>query len=190
VVPEALAEPILTLEGVKLEIVEFGEGESKHIAAVYVLQLKSLLAADLVYNQAHLYLQERHLESWLVRLNELETFAKDRVVRSIQGTERPQVLNSLGSTRLHPRFRGRNKERRCENCRATDAGQVSGIPRTAVPDGFQHSFLLSVSICPLGLVARETSLKPIIRRRCRKFPHANESDSRVSIRVGLRNTGT
>ena len=95
-VPEALAEPILTLEGVKLEIVEFGEGESKHIAAVYVLELKSLLAADLVYNQAHLCLQERHLESWLVRLNELETFAKDRVVRSIQGTERPQVLNSLG----------------------------------------------------------------------------------------------
>ena len=109
-VPEALAEPILTLEGVKLEIVEFGEGESKHIAAVYVLELKSLLAADLVYNQAHLCLQERHLESWLVRLNELETFAKDRVVRSIQGTERPQVLNSLGSTRLHPRFRGRNKD--------------------------------------------------------------------------------
>jgi hypothetical protein len=31
VVPEALAEPILTLEGVKLEIVEFGEGETKHI---------------------------------------------------------------------------------------------------------------------------------------------------------------
>ena len=31
VVPEALAEPILTLEGVKLEIVEFGEGETKQI---------------------------------------------------------------------------------------------------------------------------------------------------------------
>src|SRR6202043_2282272 len=79
---------------------------------------------------------------------------------------------------------------RFPGCRATDAGQVSGIPRAAVPDGFQHSFLLSVSICPLGLVARETSLKPIIRRRCRRFPHANESDSRVSIGVGLRNTGT
>jgi hypothetical protein len=43
-----LAEPILTLEGVKLEIVEFGEGESKHIAAVYIPELKSLLSADLV----------------------------------------------------------------------------------------------------------------------------------------------
>lgn len=101
VVPEALAEPILTLEGVKLEIVEFGEGESKHIAAVYIPELKSLLSADLVYNQAHLYLQERHLESWLVRLNELERFAKDRVVTIHPGHGKAAGLELIGQTRAY-----------------------------------------------------------------------------------------
>ena len=41
--------------------------------------MKALLSADLVYNNAHLHLQERHLESWLARLDELEEFAKNRV---------------------------------------------------------------------------------------------------------------
>jgi hypothetical protein len=65
VVPQVLSEPILHIEGTDLEIVEFGEGESKHIAAVYIPALRALLSADLVYNHAHLYLRERHLESWL-----------------------------------------------------------------------------------------------------------------------------
>src|SRR5580704_15857461 len=103
VVPEALAEPILTLEGVKLEIVEFGEGESKHIAAVYIPELKSLLSADLVYNQAHLYRQERHLESWLVRRNELETFAKDRVLTIHPGHGKAAGLELIGQTRAYIR---------------------------------------------------------------------------------------
>lgn len=79
VVPEALAQPALDLEGTRLDVVEFGEGESKHTAAVYVPGVRALLAADLVYNRAHAYLQERHLDSWLARLSELETFATDRV---------------------------------------------------------------------------------------------------------------
>ena len=43
VIPNALAEPLLTLEGVKLEVVEFGEGESKHTATVYIPGMKSTL---------------------------------------------------------------------------------------------------------------------------------------------------
>ena len=79
VIPEPLAEHHLTIGGVNLEVVEFGEGESKHVAAVYIPTLKALLSADLVYNQAHLYLQEKHLESWLARLDELEAYANNRV---------------------------------------------------------------------------------------------------------------
>jgi glyoxylase-like metal-dependent hydrolase (beta-lactamase superfamily II) len=79
VIPEVLTEPGLHVEGTKLDIVEFAEGESKHIACVYLPFMKALLSADLVYNNAHLHLQERHLESWLARLDELEEFAKNRV---------------------------------------------------------------------------------------------------------------
>src|ERR1039458_10797534 len=60
----------LQIEGGSLDIVEFDECESRHIAGVYMPLSKALFSADVVYNHAHLYLQERHLESWLARLNE------------------------------------------------------------------------------------------------------------------------
>jgi glyoxylase-like metal-dependent hydrolase (beta-lactamase superfamily II) len=101
VVPESLAEPVLSLEGVKLQVVEFGEGESKHTAAVYISELESLLSADLVYNQAHLYLQERHLESWLARLDEVEAFAKDRVATIYPGHGNAAGLELIGQTRTY-----------------------------------------------------------------------------------------
>jgi glyoxylase-like metal-dependent hydrolase (beta-lactamase superfamily II) len=101
VIPEALVEPVLTLEGVKLEVVEFGEGESKHIAAVYIPELKALLSADLVYNQAHLYLQEKHLDSWLVRLDELEEFTKDRVTTIHPGHGKAAGLELIEQTRAY-----------------------------------------------------------------------------------------
>jgi glyoxylase-like metal-dependent hydrolase (beta-lactamase superfamily II) len=101
VIPGDLAEPVLMLEGVKLEVVEFGEGESKHIASVYIPELKALLSADLVYNQAHLYLQEKHLDSWLVRLDELEEFAKDRVTTIHPGHGKAAGLELIEQTRAY-----------------------------------------------------------------------------------------
>src|SRR5580698_9078589 len=44
VVPEGLAESALYIEGNKLDVVEFGEGESKHIASVYVPGERALLS--------------------------------------------------------------------------------------------------------------------------------------------------
>ena len=79
VIPEVVQDPFLELEGTRLEVVEFGECEAKHIAALYLPSSKTLLSADLVYNNSHLYLQERHLESWLQRLEELSDFVRNRV---------------------------------------------------------------------------------------------------------------
>jgi glyoxylase-like metal-dependent hydrolase (beta-lactamase superfamily II) len=79
VIPQVVSSPFLELEGTRLEIVEFGECEAKHIAALYLPDSKTLFSADLVYNNAHLYLQERHLDSWLQRLDELNDFVRDRV---------------------------------------------------------------------------------------------------------------
>jgi glyoxylase-like metal-dependent hydrolase (beta-lactamase superfamily II)/ketosteroid isomerase-like protein len=77
VVPEILSEPVLRLEDQTLEVVEFGEGESKHMACLHVPPLRALLCADLLYNNAHAYLPERHIDSWLARLGELESFIKN-----------------------------------------------------------------------------------------------------------------
>jgi glyoxylase-like metal-dependent hydrolase (beta-lactamase superfamily II) len=101
VVPEPLVEPVLVIEGSKLDVVEFGEGESKHIASVYIPGSRALLSADLVYNKAHLYLQERHLESWLARLDELEAFAKDRVSTIYPGHGAGGDLTLIAQTRSY-----------------------------------------------------------------------------------------
>jgi glyoxylase-like metal-dependent hydrolase (beta-lactamase superfamily II) len=101
VIPEALAETALDIEGIQMEAVEFGEGESKHIAAVHIPALKALLSADLVYNNAHLYLQEKHLDSWLARLDELEKFAKDRIVTIYPGHGSAGGLELIPATRAY-----------------------------------------------------------------------------------------
>jgi glyoxylase-like metal-dependent hydrolase (beta-lactamase superfamily II) len=79
VIPQPLSEPVLQIDGMPLEIVEFGEGESKHTATLRLPVVKALIAADLVYNNAHLYLADRHLDSWLARLDELQAFAAERI---------------------------------------------------------------------------------------------------------------
>jgi hypothetical protein len=101
VIPNPLAEPELTIDGVKLEVVEVDEGESKHMAAVYIPMLKALLSADLVYNQAHLYLQEKQLDSWLARLDELEMYAIDRVTTIYPGHGKAAGLELIAQTRAY-----------------------------------------------------------------------------------------
>jgi glyoxylase-like metal-dependent hydrolase (beta-lactamase superfamily II) len=101
VIPGTLAEPVLNIERMQLEVVEFGEGESKHIATLHIPYLRALLSADLVYNNAHLYLQERHLESWLTRLEELEVFAKDKISTIYPGHGSAAGLDLIARTRAY-----------------------------------------------------------------------------------------
>ena len=103
VLPEILPEPVLELEGARLDVVEFGEGESKHNATLYLPHLRALLSADLVYHDAHLYLQERHLQSWLARLDELEQFAKPRISTIYPGHGDAGDLCLIAQTRAYLR---------------------------------------------------------------------------------------
>jgi hypothetical protein len=54
-----------------------------------------------VYHDAHLYLQEHHLDSWLKRLDELESFAKDRVTTIHPGHGAAADLGLIASTRQY-----------------------------------------------------------------------------------------
>jgi glyoxylase-like metal-dependent hydrolase (beta-lactamase superfamily II) len=103
VVPQILTEEMLSLEGNRLEVVEFGEGESKHNACLYLPEQKALLLADLVYDHAHLYLQERHLQSWLARLDELEACATTRVTTIYPGHGAAGDLSLISQTRAYLR---------------------------------------------------------------------------------------
>jgi len=103
VFPEPLQAPALRIEGTVLEVVEFGQAESRHTATLYVPSLEALVCADLVYNNAHLYLAERRLEGWLARLNELETFARDRILTIHPGHGPAGDLQLIEQTRRYLR---------------------------------------------------------------------------------------
>ena len=85
VVPAALAAPVLEEGASRLDVVEFGESEAKHMATLHIPELLTLISADLVYHGAHLYLQERHIDGWLAA-----------------GPMNSRTLRVAGSTRLGP----------------------------------------------------------------------------------------
>ncbi|WP_298257703.1 MBL fold metallo-hydrolase [Bradyrhizobium sp.] len=99
VIPEAVTGNFVELEGSTFEIKEFGEGESAHIATLFVNEPKALLTADVVYNGAHLFLQEKHLESWLDRLDEFEAYAKKLGAAIYPGHGAPGGIELIDRTR-------------------------------------------------------------------------------------------
>lgn len=73
----------MSLGGREIEVVEFGAGEAKHHACLVLADRQAIVASDLVYNGAHLYLQEHNLDGWLARLDELEQLAAQRGLSTI-----------------------------------------------------------------------------------------------------------
>jgi glyoxylase-like metal-dependent hydrolase (beta-lactamase superfamily II) len=66
-----------------LDVVEFGAGEAKHHACLHLPDRQAFVTSDLIYNGAHLYLQEHNLEGWLARLDEFERFASEHGVQTL-----------------------------------------------------------------------------------------------------------
>jgi glyoxylase-like metal-dependent hydrolase (beta-lactamase superfamily II) len=103
VIPEVLAEHQIFVEETRIEVVEFGEGESRHIATLFIPSQGALLTADLVYHQAHCYLQEKRLAGWLARLDELEHFSRGRVTTIYPGHGPAGDLSLIDHTRNYLR---------------------------------------------------------------------------------------
>jgi glyoxylase-like metal-dependent hydrolase (beta-lactamase superfamily II) len=81
--PSAIEDNCFTLGTQEIEVIEFGSGEAKHHACLVLADRQAILASDLIYNSAHVYLQEHNLEGWQARLGELEQLAADRGLRTI-----------------------------------------------------------------------------------------------------------
>ena len=101
VVPDVLASDNVTVEGTELRVVEFGEGESEHMATLYWPEAKALFCADLVYNQAHLYLLEKRLDRWIAQLNTVKKFAEENVVTLYPGHGSPVDLSEIAATQAY-----------------------------------------------------------------------------------------
>jgi glyoxylase-like metal-dependent hydrolase (beta-lactamase superfamily II) len=81
--PTAIDGSSLRLGESSLEIVEFGAGEAKHHACLHLADRRAFVASDLIYNGAHLYLQEHNLEGWLARLDEFERLAANTGIHTL-----------------------------------------------------------------------------------------------------------
>jgi len=139
VIPEALKEQTLSVEGTTIEIVEFGEGESRHITALFIPGQGDLLAADLIYHQAHCYLQEKHLDGWLARLEELEEFSRSRVTTIHPGHGAPGDLSLIEHTRVYLRDFA-------EALKAGDPNSVEQLLLEKYPEHHAKQFLTVFSI--------------------------------------------
>jgi glyoxylase-like metal-dependent hydrolase (beta-lactamase superfamily II) len=139
VVPHVLKDSVLQVDGSELQVLEFGECESKHIAALYLPALQAFLSADLIYNDAHLYLQERHIDSWLARLDELEQFAVNRISTIYPGHGSEAGLELIERNRNYMR----------EFVRALQAGDASAATQLMLakyPEHHVRQFLTNFSI--------------------------------------------
>jgi glyoxylase-like metal-dependent hydrolase (beta-lactamase superfamily II) len=81
--PTAIDGTSLPLGSSTLEIVEFGAGEAKHHSCLHLPDRHAFLTSDLIYNGAHLYLQEHNLEGWLTRLDEFERLAAEQGIQTL-----------------------------------------------------------------------------------------------------------
>ena len=103
VIPEVLEAHELPIDGAHIEVVEFGEGESRHIATLFIPSEGAMLTADLIYHQAHCYLQEKRVDGWLTRLDELEQFCRGRVTTIYPGHGPAGGLSLIDHTRSYLR---------------------------------------------------------------------------------------
>jgi glyoxylase-like metal-dependent hydrolase (beta-lactamase superfamily II) len=98
--PTALGASNLALGESSLEIFEFGAGEAKHHACLHLPGCRALVTSDLIYNGAHLYLQEHNLDGWLLRLVELERFVADNGIQTLHPGHGPAGgLSLINGTR-------------------------------------------------------------------------------------------
>jgi glyoxylase-like metal-dependent hydrolase (beta-lactamase superfamily II) len=81
--PTAIEGTSLPLGATTLEVVEFGAGEAKHHACLHLPDRRAFVTSDLIYNGAHLYLQEHNLDGWLKRLDEFEQFTANAGVQTL-----------------------------------------------------------------------------------------------------------
>jgi glyoxylase-like metal-dependent hydrolase (beta-lactamase superfamily II) len=103
VIPEPITASKIEIDGIELQVMEFPEGESKHLACLYIPSMKAFISGDVVDNGAHLYVAEKHMESWISRLDEIETFAKDRIAVFYPGHGPSGDLSLIAKTREYLR---------------------------------------------------------------------------------------
>ncbi|MDV7087644.1 MBL fold metallo-hydrolase [Rhodococcus opacus] len=102
---ERVEEPSLTVDGQQLEIIGLLRGDSAHAAAIWIPSIKTLVAADAVFSDAHVWVADARTpqdrQEWLDNLDRFEALEPDHVIPGHAPSDKPYDPDGIGFTRRY-----------------------------------------------------------------------------------------
>jgi glyoxylase-like metal-dependent hydrolase (beta-lactamase superfamily II) len=74
VLPGRLDDPVLELEGQRLDVISIGQGDTEHSTILHIPALGAVVGGDVVYNQVHMMTAEtdqKSREDWIASLDQI-----------------------------------------------------------------------------------------------------------------------
>jgi len=99
IVPAPAVADELELEGTKIKVIAFNEGESEHAAALYISRTHDFIAGDLIYHHTHLFLREKRIAGWLKQLDRIAEIEGIKTIYPGHGSKTD--LSALASMRAY-----------------------------------------------------------------------------------------
>jgi glyoxylase-like metal-dependent hydrolase (beta-lactamase superfamily II) len=102
--PEALSGHSIDLEGHQLEVLGPMQGDHVHATAVWIPEIKTLVAGDLLFNEMHLWLGESlqpGRAAWAKSVDQLASLGATRVVAGHKKPGLPDDASSIAYTRRY-----------------------------------------------------------------------------------------
>ena len=102
---ERIDEPRLSVDGETIEILGLMRGDAEHEAPLWIPSIKTLIAADTVFSDAHVWVADARTpderQDWLDNLDRLEALAPQTVIPGHAPNDRPYDPDGIGFTRRY-----------------------------------------------------------------------------------------
>nr|WP_211161984.1 MBL fold metallo-hydrolase [Heyndrickxia coagulans] len=102
---ERLDKPYLYVDGEKIEILGLMRGDAEHVACLWVPSIKTLVASDLVFSDAHVWVADARFpedrQAWLDNLDKLETLDPEVIIPGHAPNDKPYNPNGIEFTRRY-----------------------------------------------------------------------------------------
>lgn len=139
---ETLPEPLILLEGRRLEILGPFQGDAQNSSVVWIPSIKTLVASDLIYDHAHAWLSAAKTpalsDAWLAALDTLDALKPVVVVPGHAPTKHHLSPASIDYTRQYIKtFLSKLSE--TKNAKQLQAEMMRIYPDAALPFALEYS---------------------------------------------------
>ncbi|ASR50037.1 MBL fold hydrolase [Paenibacillus kribbensis] len=102
---ERIEEPHLTVDGEQIDILGLMRGDAEHEAILWIPSIKTLVAGDLVFSDAHVWVADARFpedrQAWLDNLDTLEALKPEVIIPGHAPNDRPYNPNGIKFTRCY-----------------------------------------------------------------------------------------